>query len=216
MFNRFIGMKTNFKTIGASLLLFSTGAVAQTAESNPTVVVTPDSGVNQSPGIEMDRSRNAMAAPVSINSSAVGIIVKSGKAYLMRAGQLTLIDKPLSLTVSPDGAITGFDGKTISLPEGQMLTMDGRLTAISDPVANTMVPGLSTPTASEATAKANQEMAEANSKPAVSNISQAPGTDLQGSTGGPTDKKGGGGSGNANRPRNSSDNSSNSEMNGGN
>jgi len=200
-------MKTDLKTLGTFLLLLSSTAMAQETDLGSTTVISPAPAAIPSLGTETDRTRSVAANPASGTSSAVGILVKNGKAYLLRSGQLTAVEEPLSLTVSPDGSITGFDGKTISLPEGRMLTMDGALTAIPNPVAETMVPGLPAQNVPDAMAKANEEMSKANREPATSNFTTGAGTDEQGGSAGPSKSKGTGGSGGSNRTRNAEDNS---------
>jgi hypothetical protein len=138
----------------------------------------------------------------------VGILVRSGQAYLVRGGTLEAVDKPMSLTVSPDGAITGFDGKTINLPEGHMLTMDGRMTAIPATISGAAVPGLPPQAVPNPAAQANEEMARANMEGVQPTRVDTTPTDATvnakeaDNAGG-----GGGGGGSANRPRQTSDTS---------
>lgn len=107
---------------------------------------------------------DAASNPTSDTSSAVGLLVRDGKAFLLHGGQLEAIKQPMSLTISPDGLITGFDGKSVSLPEGRMLTMDGALTPIPNPVSAAIVPGLPTQSVASPMDRAEAEASEANSK----------------------------------------------------
>lgn len=168
----------------------STGSAAGTLNGSSlgardTTVIVPSSGSETGVGVVTDRTRSSSAVTTTAmgTSSAVGILVQGGKAFILRGGRMEPVTQPMSLTVSPNGAITGFDGQTVSLPEGQMLTMDGRLTALPNRTGTPLIPtvdGRATTATGAGAAQANAEMSDANSQAVPNDRFKPLGTDTTG------------------------------------
>jgi hypothetical protein len=72
--------------------------------------------------------------------------VVEGVVYMIRGGKRAgKIEGEVVLRISPNGIVTGFDGKKYRIPPGEMLRMDGQLASM---------PGNSTEAAPEAPAPA--------------------------------------------------------------
>jgi hypothetical protein len=107
-------MNTNIRTLFAAsaapcFLLLATAAFAQ------------DPGP---PGL----APNSTAIPATPTVQVVqdGFVIINGRVFQIRGGQATLVQREMSFRVSPTG-ITGFDGRPVIVPDGQMITTDGRL-----------------------------------------------------------------------------------------
>jgi hypothetical protein len=111
---------------------------APTRRDDATGAGTTGGAGTTAPGMETDRvagPHSSMAAPATATagtSNAVSVMVVGGNAFMARGGIVTRLESTVTLTISPDGTITGFDGKKFAVPDKQMLTMDGRLTPIPD------------------------------------------------------------------------------------
>ena len=148
-------MTTSFKSFGICFLAFTSSIVAQTAGTTGELVAAP--------GEVTDTAANPLVKKTEASSSSVGIFVKDGKAMLVRGNQTSVITSDMSLTISPNGTIKGFMGEAIILPEGQMLTMDGRFSPISAGITSmSTTPGTNSKL-EEGKAAANEEMSRANS-----------------------------------------------------
>ena len=164
----------------------STGSAAGTLNGSSvgdTTVNAQSGGSETGVGVVTDRARSSSTVTTTTmgTSSAVGILVRGGKAFILRGGRMEPVTQPMSLTVSPNGAITGFDGQTVSLPEGQMLTMDGRLTALPNRSGTPLIPTVDgRATTATGAAQANAEMSDANSQAVPNDRFNPLGTDTTG------------------------------------
>lgn len=98
-----------------SLLAFAPAASAD----NP---ISPSAPVNPP---------ETIAPPVTTTE---GFMIVNGMACTVHEGKATPITHDMILRVSPNGTITGFDGRAFILPSGHLLTIEARFTrATMDP-----------------------------------------------------------------------------------
>ncbi len=62
-----------------------------------------------------------------------GFALVGHRLFLIRDGQATLQDRTYTMSISADG-MTGFDGHALVIPQGFMVSMQGRLIPIPDNV----------------------------------------------------------------------------------
>jgi len=102
-----------------------------TACSTSTVVAQVENGnrpapADQSATVGTARPGGTMLAP----SLPDGFTVMNGFVYSIRAGVMAPLQGELIVRVSPNGTITGFDGRTYALPQGRVLTLFASTTPI--------------------------------------------------------------------------------------
>ncbi len=77
----------------------------------------------------------AVPAPVDARQGPDGILKAQGSIHYRKGGQLTRVTHEIKLSegivARPDGQITLKDGKNVTLQEGQILTMDGKVQTAS-------------------------------------------------------------------------------------
>ena len=110
-------MKTfaSFSCGAVALLALPTAAFAQANPNPSTVVDSPTAGT---------------VAPATPEALPEGILIQP-RAFFLRNGQYVPLDREIVLSdgthITSDGTITARDGRILTLPPGQMLSLDGRL-----------------------------------------------------------------------------------------
>src|SRR5262245_53908965 len=106
-------MKTNIRTLlaatAAPCILLAISAFAQ------------DPGP---PGLAPNSTVIPANPPIVVGQD--GFVIVNGRVYQIRGGQATPVQREMSFVVTPT-KITAFDGRAVVVPEGQMITTDGRL-----------------------------------------------------------------------------------------
>ncbi len=92
--------------------------VAASAQVSPTTNLPPSGAASGT--VEGARTRTTEVVPN-------GYITQDGKTYVLKDGRILLLTEAITMTVQPDGTINNFDGEEVTIPEGMMLTADGRI-----------------------------------------------------------------------------------------
>ena len=83
------------------------------------------------PGATAAATESAAATANVENEDDDGFTVVDGAVYLLRGGKRAgKIEGDVVLRISPNGIVTGFDGKMYRIPSGEMLRMDGQLASL--------------------------------------------------------------------------------------
>jgi hypothetical protein len=84
------------------------------------------------PGAATSAAEPAAAAAANVeNEDEDGFTVVEGVVYLLRGGKRAgRLEGDVVLRISPNGVVTGFDGKKYRIPPGEMLRMDGQLASM--------------------------------------------------------------------------------------
>ena len=116
---RMDGMKT-LPLLSIVAVCSSSAALAQVESGNRPLAAEQPATVGTA------RPTKTMLAP----NLPDGFTVMNGFVYSIRAGVMAPLEAELVVRVSPNGTITGFDGRTYSLPQGRVLTLFATATPI--------------------------------------------------------------------------------------
>jgi len=78
---------------------------------------------------------NTNAAPSSPKPPD-GFTMVNGMLYESRNGQLTPVTRDVTLRISPNGVVTGFDGRAYSIPPGVILAVEARVVPFAGAAAS--------------------------------------------------------------------------------
>lgn len=110
----------------AALLGLAAGALAQSPEPGGT-----GSGIGQQPAQQPPRPGQPGAAPQQIPD---GIVMRDNAVFFYKYGQPQRVDHELRLSegirADEDGNVTLKDGTKVKLRNGQMVTLEGRVTDV--------------------------------------------------------------------------------------
>ena len=84
------------------------------------------------PGAATTPTEPSEAAANVENEDEDGFTVVDGVVYLIRGGKRAgRVEQDVVLRISPNGVVTGFDGRKYRIPPGEMLRMDGQLASLA-------------------------------------------------------------------------------------
>jgi hypothetical protein len=108
--------------LSATIGLLISSAFAQDREkvANPEVAPAP------APAPAAAAPAPAPATTVHRSNAPFGYYSTAGRIYRIENGRATPVQTEQTMRISPKG-ITGFDGRSLTIPEGQMIGADGRL-----------------------------------------------------------------------------------------
>ena len=128
-----------------ALLLFSDAGVGQDAVRRAVNGTSPPPNVpnrrllagetTTAPPVNRGATANTAAGSEAAANAEIededGFTVVEGLVYLLRGGKRAgRIEQDVILRISPNGVVTGFDGKRYRIPPGEMLRMDGQLASL--------------------------------------------------------------------------------------
>lgn len=107
---------------------FAADAVSGTSANNAGATSTGTSTGQSAGGTSPNTAAPSPAtrAGTAASTMSPGYYITGGHVYRIENGRATRVMEPQTMRISPNGII-GFDGRPLTIPDGQMMSADGRL-----------------------------------------------------------------------------------------